>query len=79
MVLPALLALPFCTPFFALVFRPPFQQGAILKSSEAEPKTAQIHEFGKKNIIEAHPQPRAAKRLRLRGVNPVKLTTFTTL
>ena len=35
--------------------------------------------FGKKTIIRTHPQPRAAKRLCLRGVKPVRLTNFTTL
>ena len=78
MVLLALLALPF-SRHFPLVFILPFQQELSSKSSEPKPKTDKIHEILQKILIETHPQPRAAKRLRLRGVTPFKLTTLTTL
>ena len=50
-----------------------------LKSPEPGPETATNHRDRQKNIIETHPQPRAEKNLRLGRVEPLKLTTFTTI
>jgi len=49
------------------------------ESSEQEPKTATNQDDPQKIIIGTHPQPRAAKRLRLGGIKPLKLTNITTL
>ena len=65
---------PLFIPFFALAFRPHHQ-----KSSEPGPKTAKKNERPQAIISGTHPHPRAAKRLCLEGVKPLKLKTFTTL
>ena len=66
--------------FLALVFRPPFQHGAILQKLRSETQNYQkIMKISKQIFIETNPQPRTAKRLRLERVKPLKLTTIATL
>ena len=63
---------------FSSVFRP-FQCRTIFKKLRTTTQNNQkIMNIGRTIIIEMHPQPRAAKRLRLGGVKPLQLTTFTT-
>ena len=70
---------PFHT-FFCIGFQTSFStRSEPEKAQNGNPKQQQIKQIGKKIIIETHPQPRAAKRLRLGGVKPLKLTTITTL
>ena len=54
------------TPFFALVFKPPFQCEASLKKLRTGTQNSNTSSTSAtKIIIERQPQPRAAKRLRL--------------
>ena len=70
---------PFHT-FFCIGFQTSFStQSDPQKAQNRDPKQQQIIKIGKKIIIETHPQPRPAKRLRLGGIKPLKLTTLTTL
>ena len=70
---------PFYT-FFCIGFQTCFStRSEPEKAQNGNPKQQQTKQIGNKIIIETHPQPRAAKRLRLGGVKPLKLTTLTTL
>ena len=48
------------------------------KAQDRDPKQ-QIKKIKKQIIIETHPQPGPAQRVRLEGVKPLKLTTFPAL
>ena len=65
---------------FCIGFQTSFStRNAPSKAQKRYPKQPQIIKIRRPIIIETHPQLRAAKRLRLGGVKPLKLTTFATL
>ena len=77
MVLLAKPALPF-SHFFCTGFHTSFlHTDRSLKTQNRDPTQHTITQIGNKIIIETHPQPRPAKRLRLEGVKPLKVITST--
>ena len=67
---------PLFMPFFALVFRPAFQHEASLENLRTETQNSNKSSKSANKSSSERTQPRAAKRLRLGGVKPWKLTTL---
>ena len=66
--------------FFCIGFQTCFStRSEAEKAQNRNPQQQQTKQIGNTIIIETHPHPRAAKRLRPGRVKPLKLTTITTL